>query len=151
TFETAKFFSVLSDGRPPLKPMPLNHIAMSVGKSEDYVRGLLRLYREVPDSVRTAWQNDREQRLTFHKLTDLVRLKHLGDEAGVNALLHKIMSTPSRRRGAVPKLPYKTAEQCLAESYEACGLVKGPNGTLIPNLSLGHEKEEKIERRRRMS
>jgi hypothetical protein len=67
TFETAKFFSELSAGRAPYKPMPLKQIAYTVGKSEDYVRGLLRLYREVPDNVRAAWRDDHEQRLTFHK------------------------------------------------------------------------------------
>jgi len=145
TFETAKFFSELCADRG--QAITLRHVAVIVGKSEQYVRGLLRLFRELPPDIKTAWENDRDQRFTFHKLNDLVRLKQAGDEAGLNARLHEILAVPPKRRGTVPKLGYRTGEESLAKALESCGLVQHPNGTVALRPRLREENQKRRTRR----
>jgi hypothetical protein len=149
TYETAKYFSDRYAGRRG-SATPIPHLAVIVGKSEDYVRGLLRLFRELPPNIKAAWEADRDQLFTFHKLADLVRLKQSGDEAGMNARLQEIFAThPKRRRGVASKPGYKTAEQHLSEALQGCGLVRQPNGMLAPNPYLRDRNKKR--RAQRMS
>ncbi len=145
TFELAKFLAGFA-----ASGTSIPNLSVYLGKSEEYVRGLLRLFRELPPNVKAAWEADRDQRLTFERLNDLVRLKQAGDIAGLNARLEKILATPSKRRGAAANMRFGSPERCLADALKGCGLVQQENGALALASARNEEKNEK-RRSRRMS
>jgi hypothetical protein len=93
-----------------------------VGKSEEYVRSLVRIYKLLPPNIKAEWAADRDHRFTYNRLTDLVRLSEKGDQVGMYRLLRKILADPARKRRDAPKLPFKTGQEHLIDLITGRGL-----------------------------
>jgi hypothetical protein len=139
TFEMAHYFSNLYEGRDRIAS-PIPQIAVITGKSEQYIRGLLRLFSELPPHIKTAWARDHDQRFTFHRLTELVQLKQKGDEGALNARFEEILALRSKKRRT------SAAEKCLDESLRGCGLARPPSGIGV-SLLTREESAKRCERR----
>jgi hypothetical protein len=79
-----------------------------VGKSPEYVRSLVRFFRELSPEIKEAWASDRDRRFTFRNLNDLVKLTRERDHPAVAEQLAQILKfektspAPSAEQRATP-------------------------------------------------
>lgn len=116
TYQFAEYFAQLNRGEHGHEKMSFAQIAAVVGKSSEYVRGLVRFFQQLPDYIKLEWASDRDKRFTFRELNDLVRFARANDEAGARQRLDHILKI---KPVAKPELSYKTAEVCLQEALTA--------------------------------